>query len=685
MSDTKLLENIDKEKVNKITDWENAPTLKELLENYNSAKIDQQLQTDKISSWLDVLDGKQELRIKKGRSKIVPKVVRKQAEWRYATLSEPFLSTTDLFRCSPRTYEDTKKAEQNQLILNYQFNCLLNKVSFIDELIRTIVDEGTAIVQIGWEYEKGQRKVYTDIIKQRIVFNPETGEEVIEEYVDGQRESTKEIVIKNQPKLDICHYKNIIIDPTCNGDLDNARFVIHTFETSLAELRKDGKYKNLDNINLEDSNILSSSDEGFSKDKTSFTYQDNPRKRIIAKEYWGYWDIHGTGEVESFVATWIGDTIIRMEENPFPHKKPPFVAIQYIPVRKSVYGEPDAALLEDNQKIIGAVTRGIIDIIGRSANGQQGIRKDALDITNSRKFEQGDDYKFNSNIAPSEAFYMEKYPEIPRSAMEVIQMQNNEAESLSGIKAFSSGISGQALGHTATAIRSALDASSKRELDILRRIANGITQIGRKIISMNAELLEDEEIIRLTNEQIITIDKNDLGGNYDIKLEISTAESDNEKASELGFMLQTMGNNLPFEMTQLVLSEIARLRKMPELAKRIETYQQQPDPVAQERAMLENELLKARIALLYADAQDREANSQLRGARINTESARARQIESEADLKDLKFVEEESGVPRAHEERMAEIRNQQEMKVKEHDHLSELDKQALIGLNKEVI
>ena len=39
----------------------------------------------------------------------------------------------------------------------------------------------------------------------------------------------------------------------------------------------------------------------------------------------------------------------------------------------------------------------MIDIIGRSANGQMGIRKDALDVTNARKFEQGADYKFNSN------------------------------------------------------------------------------------------------------------------------------------------------------------------------------------------------------------------------------------------------------------------------------------------------
>jgi hypothetical protein len=37
-----------------------------------------------------------------------------------------------------------------------------------------------------------------------------------------------------------------------------------------------------------------------------------------------------------------------MEENPFPDKKLPFISVQYLPTRKSIYGEPDGALLEDN-------------------------------------------------------------------------------------------------------------------------------------------------------------------------------------------------------------------------------------------------------------------------------------------------------------------------------------------------
>ena len=356
--------------------------------------------------------------------------------------------------------------------------------------------------------------------------------------------------------------------------------------------------------------------------------------------------------------------------------------MQYLPRRNNIYGEPDAALIEDNQKIVGAVTRGIIDIIGRSANGQQGIRKDALDVTNARKFDRGEDYKFNANVDPKQAFHMEVYPEIPRSALEVLNMQNNDAEALTGVKAFTQGISGAALGTTATGIRSALDATSKRELGILRRLSNGLNQIGRKIISMNAEFLEDEEIIRITNEDLVAINRNDLGGKYDIKLNISTAESDEQKASELSFMLQTVGNSMPMEMTQMILSEIAKLRKMPDLAKMVAEYQPQPDPMAQQEQQLRLQLLEAQVRNENAKGAENEVDIGLKTAKTATEQAKARDLNSGADGKDLDFVEKESGVANARDQEASDRKHEQTMEGKEHDRLSGLDSKAFETLSK---
>ena len=676
--DSDLIRDINAEKsetdLSTLVDWENPPKLADLKADLESAQPAHAAHVEEVDNWLNVLNGVQTINTKKGRSKLVPKLVRKQAEWRYAALSEPFLSTDDLFNTAPATFEDKASAEQNGLVLNYQINCRIDKVKFIDEYVRTAVDEGTVVVRVGWEVEEDKRKVYTDIIEQQQVVGPD-GQVGIQEVKTGEKASTKTIITKNQPVLEVCDYNNLVIDPTCKGDIDKAEFVIYSFETSLAELKKDGRYTNLDNINFESASVLAEPDHAITDD-TNFTFKDKARKKVVAREYWGYWDINDTGEVTPFVATWVGSTIIRMEENPYPDKKLPFILVQYLPRRKAIYGEPDSALTEDNQKIVGAVTRGMIDTMGRSANGQQGMRKDALDVTNARKFERGDDYKFNANVDPKQAFNMAVYPEIPRAALEMINLQNNDAEALTGVKAFTAGISGQALGTTATGIRSALDATSKRELGILRRLSNGLNQIGRKVISMDSEFLEDDEIIRITNEEFVQIDRNDLGGKYDIKLNISTAEADEQKASELAFMLQTTGNSMPLEVTQMILSDIAKLRKMPELAKRIEEYKPEPDPIAQQTAQLEMQLLQAQVQNESAKAQENTVDISLKTAKTQTEQAKARNLNSNSDNSDLDFVENESGVSRAHEQQITQQKHDNEMQKKEHDRLSNLDGKA---------
>ena len=661
----------------KLTTWAKEPTVSQLRQDLLDAKSAHDAHVSNVKRWLDNLQAKNVAGFKKtpGRSSIIPKLIRKQAEWRYAALSEPLLSTDDLFNVLPMTYEDRNSALQNGLVLNNQINTQLNKTKFIDEYVRAAVNEGSVIVRVGWEYLTEKQTVTVPQIEYRAApqalpmmqqldqlqqVSPQEYQnqeaELLQAHalyrqhgvpylpaVVGEQEEEIEKVLVNRPTLKVCDHRNVIVDPSCEGDMSNAKFVIYGFETSLSELRKAGLYTNLDRINVDGSSPLSQPDYS-SVDESNFNFSDESRKRIVAYEYWGFWDIDGSGITKPIVATFVNNTMIRLAENPYPDQAIPFVIVPYLPVAKSVYGEPDGELLEDNQKIVGAVTRGMIDILGRSANGQIGIRKDALDVTNRRKFERGMDYEFNTNVDPRQAIFMHTYPEIPQSVQFMLGMQNAEAESLTGVKAFNNGISGQGLGDTAASVRGALDASSKRELGILRRLADGMIQIGRKIIAMNAEFLSEEEVVRVTNEQFVTVRRDDLAGNFDLRLTISTAEEDNQKAQELAFMLQTLGPNEDPKIRTMVLADICRLRKMPDLAQRLESYQPQPDPLAQEKAQLEVELLKAQIANERAKAMSYQASAQLDQAKVGTEQAQAREIHSNSDLKDLDYVEQESGV-----------------------------------------
>lgn len=672
----------------KLTNWENEPTLLTLKSDLEASKTYHDAQAAKIDKWRNLLfiSGSAKPPKIKGRSSIQPKLVRRQAEWRYSALSEPFLGTDQLFSIEPRTFEDEAAAKQNQILLNWQFSTKIDKIKLIDDYVHSAVDEGTCIVKLGWNRVTKTVKeivpVYSyypiadeqglQLLQQALELKqsnpreyqeqiPDEFKEAVKYYEEtqfpvtaiqtGEEEQEVEKIIENAPVVEILNPCNVYIDPSCLGDLDKALFIVNTFETNKAELQKTGLYKNLDKVNWEGNSIATDPDHETTT-PDDFNFNDSQRKKVIAYEYWGFYDIHKTGELVPIVATWIGDILIRMEENPFPDGKVPFVVVQYIPIKRDIYGEADAELLEDNQRILGAVTRGMIDSLGRSANAQQGFAKGMLDPLNRRRFENGEDYEFNPSLSPNGGLIEHKYPELPQSAILMVQMQNQEAEALTGIKAFSGGLAGDAYNSkVATAIRGVLDAASKREMSILRRLAKGMIKIGEKICAMNTEFLSEEEVVRVTNKQYVTIKREDLKGNFDLKVDISTAEVDNAKAQDLGFMLQTLGPNMDPSITMMILSEIAELKRMPVLAEKLRNYQPQPNPLVVQEKQLEIEKLKAEIAKLQSETMKNQAM--------------AGKTQTEAQGKAIDNVLTESGVKHIQEmeKQQAQSRGNQNLEI----------------------
>lgn len=662
------------------TDWKNKPDLKDLKQDLTEATSYHNIQCKNIEKWLDALHVRGDARpvTAQNKSKVAPKLIRTQAEWRYSALSEIFLSSTDLFNVSPLTWEDVKAAQQNELILNNQFDTKIDKVAFIDKLVRTCVNEGTAILRTSWVHKTEiveeevpnymmiedptflpELQQHMEILQQKPDYLEDIPEEVrmsieysqqqgvpIRVYQEGTRIEKKEKVIRNHPTVDVCDFSSIYVDPTCQGDLSKANFIIHKFETSLSDLKRDGRYKNLDNINAQ--TAFSTSEVGSQYDSSqssNFQFKDEPRKKLFAYEYWGYYDIDGSGITRPMVCTWVGDTIIRMEENPYPDKEFPFVFIPFMPVKGSLYGEPDAELLEDNQKIKGAITRGMIDLMAKISAGQTGFAKGAMDQVNLGKFKSGQDFEFNGNNNPQHAIFTQNFPNIPESAPFLLNMVNTDSESLTGVRAFQgTGVSGINLGQTAEAVRTATDAATKRETGIVRRLGNGLVQVARKFLAMNAMFLEEEEVVRITNNNFVPVKRDDLRGDFDLRINVATPEEDTSKANVLGMIMQTLGNNLPPELPVKIMAKIAKLHKLPDLAQYLETWEPKPDPMQEALQQLEIAKIQAETAFLNAQAREAEAKSFVQEAKVGVEQARAGQMQSQTDKNNLDFFNKANGI-----------------------------------------
>lgn len=691
----------DKLTKNKLTNWKNEPSFQDLKNDLDAASSSTEDYRAKLLEWEELRGGGKAIVARPGKSVARPKVIRKNNEWKYPALEDPFLNTDDMFEVNPATWEDVKAAQQNQLLINYQWSAKIPKVKIINDIVRFIVDEGTVIVKTGWEVEerlvpeKQMKPVYATpeqslmVMQQMVTEGAMSEEEYMQRLEAGEPlqigEEEVEVmvtkIVKNQPKYEVCNNANIVIDPTCEGILSNANFIIHEYDTSMAELKRDeyivdpetkevrGTYHNLDKIkNKEGESIY---DEHKSQAYNDFKFNDNARKKLTAYDYWGYWDINGDDTLVPIVATWVGEVLIRLEENPLPHKRLPFSMATYMPIKKEVMGEPDAELLKENQESIGKLTRAAHDIISEQAVGQEFIDETFFSSESQKQqYAKGNTVYYRAGMDPRRAIYKKSVDPIPSSVFSVIQWQQADAESLTGTKAFSGGISGNALGDDVGRARSALDATSKRELSILRRLSEMFKDIARLTIAMNQAYLSEEEVVRVTNEEFVTVRRDDLAGEFDLKIDVSTPEKDEDTANKLNMLLQTNAASMDPAEARLLRAKIARLWKQPGLARSLETFQPQVDPAAEELKRLQIE--KARAELKEINKRIEEIDSRIvervsradennkadvmvKQAKAAEHEAKANLLNEQADALAMDFVDTATGHKQALLERNKEF------------------------------
>ena len=697
--------------------WKNAPTVADLDNDRKSAESSQEAFKTKLSLWEETRDGGPTIAVTgAGKSTARPKVVRKMNEWKYPSLEDPILSTNNLFRVGPATHLDTEAALQNGRVLNYQWNTKVQKTKLVNDIVRTVVDEGTVIVKTGWESDTALREVEEEvpvyaspeesvIMMQQAIqagqMTPEQAQAMLETGEPMQLGTEiqlveREVLIKNHPSYEVCINANVTIDPTCEGVIADALFVIHEYDTSYSELKNEeygvdedgeeyGIYHNIDFIK----DIGSEAevyDEFASEASNDFEFKDKARKRLRAYEYWGYWDIQGDGTLVSIVATWVGKTLIRLEENPFPHGRLPFSVATYMPVKKSVHGEPDAELLKENQDAIGNMTRAIHDITAKQAVGQEFIDENFFPSPSQKhNYDKGNTVYYRTGFVPKNAIHRQDIQQVGSTPFDVINWQSADASELTGTKAFAG--PGGARMDGSTSDRNSMDATAKRELSILRRLSDLLfVDMARMTIAMNQVFLSEEEVIRITDKEFVTVKRDDLQGDFDLKVQVSTPEKDEDQANKIMKLMQTNAANMDPQISKMHYIKMAELWKMDDLAEEVRTYEPQPNPMQQELLQLQLEEQKLKNALAQKQLEDYDSkiyerlsrtdeNAQgdaaLKQAKAEQALATAEKIKSETDILDQTFVYLQNGDKRREQVEDMQFKADTEAAKKEQETLAQ--------------
>ncbi len=591
----------------------------------------------KRETWIQESNGDPYGNEKKDKSSIVSRDIKKAEVWQHATIIDPFVSNSEMVRCTPVTFEDKPLADQSELLLNHFFTREFDRYNFVSEAFKIAQKEGTVIARAGWEFQETEVEVQVPITQMVPTMTPQGP--MAQPQVVGYRTEMQMKTVINRPTAQNRDNRTLWVDPTEKENISKAQFVIEHFKSSLSKLRQEGIYENLDDILVPTDEYQDQDEESYTdSDDNSFTFADEARAELDVYEYWGNYDVDGDGIAEPIVCTWIGNVVIRLDENPYPDGEVPYVSCALDPEPFSINGRPNADLMSTDQKINTSIIRSIMDTLDSSTQGQRGYQEGTLDPANERKFKAHKDFKFQGE-KPN--FWEGSHATINPSIINFYEMVRRDQSELTGIRPFAGGEG--SLG-SATAASQAMGAVAKLEVDISRNFAeNFITPLLRKWLGMINEFLEPEEVERITNSPYVQPSEADLDSSVDIRIEVSTAESDKMRAQELSFMLQTMGQTLPFDLTKMILQEHAELTKMPGLAKRIEEYQPKPDPMEEQMKQLQMQELQASIAEKQSRAAENQVDMEMKRANTVLAQAKARQIHSQADGQDLDFTRKASG------------------------------------------
>lgn len=514
----------------------------------------------KIIEWRNLYNAELSGNEVDGRSKYVSKDAKKNLHWFIPNAMKPFMSTDEMVETMPQTADDMERAKSQGALLNYQFTNDFDRFGFLHQSIFIMSSEGTVVSRTGWEHDE-----ITEIEELKNVLASEL--QVIAQHSEITEMEQVELAVAMEPVYNIKIRTNKVTKsrPTVavikNEDffilgesIDTSEACIQRIETTRSELRKQDKkynengiYKDVDKIIVTDdskTDSLSSSrtteleDYGRNNDAKS---EDKSREKVTIYEYYGNIDVDGDGIAEPIVCVFSGETIIRLAANPFPDKKPPFIGCPFSAKAFGFWGDSLAEFVGDVQKVKTAIMRTFIDLMANSTNGMNHVQKgsiDALNIKRLREAKIGTVVEWNDINGYRPAIKND----IPHSLMQMYELFSSEGENETGITKYNQGLDSGSLNKTATGVTAILNQSQMRMWETTARFSEQyLRPLFRKWIAYNQAYLSEPIAIRIAGNEYVSVMPDDIGGKFDIKINVAIAGSSEQKAQHIMQLFQTAG------------------------------------------------------------------------------------------------------------------------------------------------
>jgi hypothetical protein len=389
-----------------------------------------------------------------------------------------------------REPSDHENAERHETLLDWQMNERVDIKKRFKTGLKEMAMYGTAVAYTGWRYEEREviRKMLTPVLDDETQQPLFDGEEPILDYQPMKVTETEH----DDPDPKFIDLGLFFVDPHA-PDIDDARYCGHIEYMSKEQLQKleelDGYTFDWEEIkNLSTSEHDKARNERMKSVGLPTTNSDNTNSEDNLYEVIRYW------EDNKCVMIINRGYIAKDGENPFHHKKKPYVKEVYTEVPREFYGMGVIESIEDLQDELNTERNMRIDFRAFSLRRMWKVRRGANINRAQLKWRQGgiivvdqmDDIgevTVDSKIGDSfnQEEIIKKDIQDTTGAHDVVMGTSTSSE-------------------TATTTMTKDNNASMRFKDVIDNVERLLVGVSRFMIKLNQQYIDDTKVLRVTGE-----------------------------------------------------------------------------------------------------------------------------------------------------------------------------------------
>lgn len=438
----------------------------------------------------------------------------------------------------PVGLDDTVKGEAMTNLVYYQMKQKMKAATRLYEIVKGCIIFGTAISKQVWKYEEKEVIRRTEELQDVIMDDGSVAS------VTVRVPKATTIVQYDAPDIQNIPLESFFHDPAYT-DMGASPFVIHEFYKELHELKSgeaSGYYKNTEKL-------FEEKEDGARRQRydSSGIQLGNMKDGVRIWEYW-------TDEWCVTIAN--KDTVIRVEENPYYHKKKPFIKWCTVMMPNEWYGKAMVETLVDLQAELNTVRNQRVDNVSLAINRMFLINKGA-DIDTAQLKSKPNGFIEVDDIEKDIKELI--FKDVTSGAYQEEETIKNDMDVTSGVHNMDRGQAGDRK-ETATVASLMSSASSERfRMQVLLLEEDPMTELGLQLAELNKQFLDDDTFILLTSDDKTTavpINFSDIDTEFDVISAGTAADASVNKEVRQGQLVQLL--NMAMNNTSVNQGELAR-------------------------------------------------------------------------------------------------------------------------------